>query len=64
MVSAGRVHTHTVAGPCALTQEFNRCLMMVRVAATRRGATPQKATARSTAAIKLRPPKPEPIHHS
>ena len=42
-VSAGRLHAHTVAEPGAVTQELNRCLMMVRIAATRRIAAPQKA---------------------
>lgn len=50
VVSAGRVHAHTVASPCALTQEMNRCLMMVRIAATRRAGSPQKAAARPTPA--------------
>ena len=46
LVSAGRLHAHTVAEPGAVTQELNRCLMMVRIAATRRSAAPQKADAR------------------
>ena len=50
VASAGRVHAHTVAGPGAITQEMNRCLMMVRIAATRRAASPQKAVARPTPA--------------
>jgi hypothetical protein len=45
-VSAGRLHAHTVAGPGAVTQEINRCLMMVRIAATRRADPPQKPIAR------------------
>ena len=45
-VSAGRLHAHTVAGPGAVTQEINRCLMIVRIAATRRTETPQKQVAR------------------
>jgi hypothetical protein len=45
-VSAGRLHAHTVAGPGAVTQEINRCLMMVRIAATRRTESPQKQVAR------------------
>ena len=43
-VSAGRLHAHTV------TQELNRCLMMVRVVATRRTSSTQKADARPTVA--------------
>lgn len=50
VVSAGRVHAHTAAGPGAITQEMNRCLMMVRIAVTRRSASPQKAVARPTPA--------------
>jgi hypothetical protein len=49
-VSAGRLHAHTVTEPCAVTQEINRCLMMVRIAATRRTEAPQKTVARSAAA--------------
>jgi hypothetical protein len=45
-VSAGRLHAHTVASPGAVTQEINRCLMIVRIAATRRTETPQKQVAR------------------
>jgi hypothetical protein len=33
---AGRMHFQTPATPGAVTQEVNRCLTMVRVAATRR----------------------------
>lgn len=49
-VSAGRLHAHTVAEPTAVTQELNRCLMIVRIAATRRASSPQKADARPTTA--------------
>lgn len=49
-VSAGRLHAHTVTEPCAVTQEINRCLMMVRIAATRRTDAPQKTVARTTSA--------------
>jgi ribosomal protein L2 len=42
-VSGGRLHAHAVGTPDAVTGEVNRCLMMVRVAATRRAAQPQKA---------------------
>jgi hypothetical protein len=45
-VSAGRLHAHTLAGPGAVTQEINRCLMMVRIAATRRAESPQKGVSR------------------
>ena len=45
-VSVGRLHAHTVAGPGAVTQEINRCLMIVRIAATRRADSPQKPVAR------------------
>ena len=49
-VSVSRLHAHTVSEPCAVTQEINRCLMMVRVAATRRTDAPQKSVARTAAA--------------
>jgi hypothetical protein len=45
-VSAGRLHAHAVASPGAVTQEINRCLMMVRIAATRRTPPPQKSVTR------------------
>jgi len=47
-VSAGRLHAHTIAEPGAVTQEINRCLMMVRIAATRRTPAPQKPVTRPT----------------
>jgi hypothetical protein len=47
VICAGRVHGHAVASPGALTQEVNRCLTLVRIAATRRSpikvATPGDA---------------------
>lgn len=49
-VSAGRLHAHTVVEPAAVTQEINRCLTIVRIAATRRTSSPQKADARPTPA--------------
>jgi hypothetical protein len=49
-VSGGRLHAHAVGTPEAVTSEVNRCLMMVRVAATRRAAQPQKAAGRPTPA--------------
>jgi len=36
VTSASRVHAHTTEAPDALTQEVNRCLNLVRVAASRR----------------------------
>ena len=36
VICVGRVHVHAVESPGALTQEVNRCLTMVRIAATRR----------------------------
>jgi len=45
-VSAGRLHAHAVMEPGAVTQEINRCLMMVRIAATRRSPSAQKAVTR------------------
>jgi len=36
--SAARLHAHAIETPVAVTQELNRCLMMVRTAASRRGA--------------------------
>ena len=48
-VSVGRLHAHAIVEPAAVTQEINRCLMMVRIAATRRTATTQKPAARPVA---------------
>jgi len=36
--SAARLHAHSIQTPLAVTQELNRCLMIVRTAASRRGA--------------------------
>jgi hypothetical protein len=47
VICVGRVHGHAVANPGALTQEVNRCLTMVRIAATRR--SPTKVVMRSAA---------------
>lgn len=49
-VSTSRLHAHTVSTPAAATQEINRCLTIVRVAASRRTAPAQRA----------RTPKPSP----
>ena len=49
VICVGRVHCHAVAEPGALTQEVNRCLTMVRIAATRR--SPMKVAAKYTARI-------------
>ena len=38
MASTARLHAHTADTPIAVTQELNRCLTMVRIAATRRPA--------------------------
>jgi hypothetical protein len=35
--SAARLHAHSIQTPVAATQELNRCLMLVRTAASRRG---------------------------
>lgn len=48
-VSVGRLHAHAIVEPAAVTQEINRCLMMVRIAATRRTATTQKPASRPVA---------------
>jgi hypothetical protein len=48
-ISAGRFHIHTVATPVAATQEVNRCLTLVRIAASRRrdgATTPQRRSPR------------------
>jgi hypothetical protein len=39
VICVSRVHGHAVPNPGALTQEVNRCLTMVRIAATRRSPT-------------------------
>jgi hypothetical protein len=44
VICAGRVRGHEVATPGAVTQEVNRCLTMVRIAATRR--SPNKGATR------------------
>jgi len=38
MASTARLHAHSADTPIAVTQELNRCLTMVRIAATRRPA--------------------------
>jgi hypothetical protein len=38
MASTARLHAHNGDTPIAVTQELNRCLTMVRIAATRRPA--------------------------
>jgi hypothetical protein len=47
VICASRVHGHAVETPGALTQEVNRCLTMVRIAASRR--SPAKVATRHTA---------------
>jgi hypothetical protein len=39
VICVGRLHVHAVESPGAVTQEVNRCLTMVRIAATRRSPT-------------------------
>ena len=46
VICFGRLHVHAVEGPGAVTQEVNRCLTMVRIAATRR--SPTKVAVRQT----------------
>ena len=41
-VCAGRLHGHHLS-PVAVTQELNRCLSAVRIAASRRGHAPQRS---------------------
>lgn len=40
--SAARLHAHSIQTPLAVTQELNRCLLMVRTGASRRGGQPGK----------------------
>lgn len=42
-VCAARLHGHNL-NPAAVTQELNRCLSAVRVAASRRGSSAPQAT--------------------
>jgi hypothetical protein len=42
VICFSRVHGHAAATPGAMTQEVNRCLTMVRIAATRRSNEPRK----------------------
>jgi hypothetical protein len=43
--SAARLHAHAVQTPLGVTQEVNRCLLIVRTAASRRGAQNKFASA-------------------
>jgi len=43
VTSAARIHAHVVEAPDELTQELNRCLRLVNVAASRR-QTPASST--------------------
>jgi hypothetical protein len=45
VTSASRVHAHTTESPDAVTQEVNRCLNLVRVAASRRHQHTKSAVA-------------------
>ena len=47
--STARLHAHGAETPIAVTQELNRCLTMVRIAATRRPA-PQALKGKGAAA--------------
>ena len=49
--SAVRLHAHSVQTPIGVTQELNRCLMIVRSATSRRGAANKFAAAARVAAI-------------
>jgi hypothetical protein len=40
VASTARLHAHNADTPIAVTQELNRCLTMVRIAATRRPLSP------------------------
>ena len=56
VASSARLHAHTVDTPLAVTQELNRCLTIVRVAATRRPVSQSvKGSARTESS---RPPRP------
>ena len=46
--SAARLHAHTVETPVGVTQEVNRCLLIVRSATSRRGTQNKFATATRT----------------
>jgi len=43
--SAARLHAHAVQTPVGVTQEVNRCLLIVRSAASRRGSQNKFASA-------------------
>jgi hypothetical protein len=49
VTSTARLHAHTADTPIAVTQELNRCLTMVRIAATRRPA--QQALKKGSCAL-------------
>jgi hypothetical protein len=54
LVLAGRLHAQRTASPQGMTQDVNRCLTIVRVAATRRRGERQdrQTTARVSAALR------------
>jgi hypothetical protein len=54
LTSAVRVNAHTVQTPIGVTQEVNRCLTVVRVAASRRRRTGSRATYDLHAAVTMR----------
>jgi hypothetical protein len=49
VICVSRLHVHAVETPGAVTQEVNRCLTMVRIAATRR--SPTKVATRYTSRV-------------
>jgi hypothetical protein len=48
--SAARLHAHAVQTPVGVTQEVNRCLLIVRSATSRRGSQNKFASASRNAA--------------
>ncbi len=51
MASTARLHAHNADTPIAVTQELNRCLTMVRIAATRRPAASRSNERRETRSL-------------
>jgi hypothetical protein len=51
MASTARLHAHNADTPIAVTQELNRCLTMVRIAATRRPPASRSNERRETRSL-------------
>ncbi len=61
IICVGRVHGHAVPTPGAFTQEVNRCLTLMRIAATRRSPIKVGAPAAARAGYSWEPRR---VRHS